>query len=146
MIMFYLCLMKNRNLYVFLVSLLFLTSKVGLAFNVHICGGSISEISFIWKSAGCEMSIHEEQKDFHPDSHELKAENCCGNEIMVLESGETEDIFSKKGNNFPNSSTIIYKKDLRYREISFSKLNPKIIEDPPKQKLFLLYRSFIFYG
>ena len=138
--------MNIGNFRIFLVCILFLTSKVGLAFNVHFCAGSISEISFVWESAGCDMAIHEKQKNTHPHSHELKSESCCSDRIIVFENVESEQVVSEQGNKFLEKVIFLYQKDNLYNEIFLSKFNSNIIEDPPKLKLFLLYHSFIFYG
>ena len=36
--------------------LILLISKVGMALNVHYCGGQISEISMAWDAEKCQMN------------------------------------------------------------------------------------------
>ena len=55
--------------------MIFLTSKVGLALNVHYCGENIAEIVLVWSAEGCEMSS-EKSHDNHQDST-VKKNHCC---------------------------------------------------------------------
>ena len=47
--------MNSKNFKAILFVLIFLASKVGLALNVHYCGGHIAEIELAWKVEGCGM-------------------------------------------------------------------------------------------
>ncbi|MEE3034243.1 MAG: hypothetical protein VX325_00130 [Bacteroidota bacterium] len=133
-----------KSFYTPLVCLIFLTSNIGFAFNVHICGGSVSEISFIWDKAGCDMPDHKE--DSHQNSYQYKAEDCCSDEIMMFQNSETEWISLKQTNDSSNNFSILTNQEFFSKEIYFSKLNQEKTKHPPRGKLFLLYRSFIFYG
>ena len=63
--------MNLRSVKAVFFILIFLTSKIGMALNVHYCGGHIEEIALAWNAHGCKMSM-EKSHDHH--QHNKKCE------------------------------------------------------------------------
>tara|TARA_B100000965_G_scaffold371917_1_gene361231 strand:- start:473 stop:886 length:414 start_codon:yes stop_codon:yes gene_type:complete len=137
--------MNTRNSKAVLLTLIFLTSKIGLALNVHYCGGHIEEIALAWNAEGCEMSVQKVQ-DTHQD-YKLTKNHCCKDQTILIQNNEPQKmadyelhfaffgISPNKPFQFDDSKMILLKK----------------LFTPPKffvynNKIFLLYQSLIFYG
>ena len=137
--------MNTRNSKAVLLTLIFLTSKIGLALNVHYCGGHIEEIALAWNAKGCEMSVQKVQ-DTQQD-YKLTKNHCCKDQTILIQNNEPQKtadyelhfsffgISPNKPFQFDDSKIILLKK----------------LFTPPKffvykNKIFLLYQSLIFYG
>jgi hypothetical protein len=57
--------MNVKNFKAVFFALIFLTSKIGVALNVHYCGGYIEGIVLAWNAVGCGMPLEKSQ-----DSHQ----------------------------------------------------------------------------
>lgn len=125
--------------------IVFLASNFGFAFNIHICGGSVSEISVIWNKAGCDMP-DENKNDSHQHSKNFKAEDCCNDDILIVQKSDPERILVKQMNNFSDNFSILLINTSFVKELFLANLNLKKVGYPPPAKLFLLFSSFIFYG
>ncbi|MBH45445.1 MAG: hypothetical protein CMC93_02375 [Flavobacteriaceae bacterium] len=133
----------NRLKAVLFLSIL-LISKVGMALNVHYCGGKIAEIAFAWNAEGCGMSSDKSQETER--STTTIKNHCCQDEIVFLQNNEplkenhtVFQLFSYAvENNFdfyfqPTTSRAQWIK--KYPEFLFC-----------KNKIYLLHQSFVFYG
>tara|TARA_B100001057_G_C22857031_1_gene953065 strand:+ start:1281 stop:1694 length:414 start_codon:yes stop_codon:yes gene_type:complete len=126
-------------------ALIFLTSKIGLALNVHYCGGHIEEITFAWNAEGCEMSVKKAQ-EYHQDL-KLTKNHCCKDQTVFIQNNEPQKtadyelqftffgILPNKPFQFDASKIIFFKS----------------VFTPPKffvsrNKIFLLHQSLVFYG
>ena len=134
-----------KKIRISLLCIVFLTSNVGFAFNVHICGGLVSEISAIWNKAGCDMP-DDHKNDSYQNSKNFKAEDCCNDDILIVQKSDLERISVKQVDNFSDNFSILLSNVPFVKEIFFANLNLKKIKYPPPVKLFLLFSSFIFYG
>ena len=135
--------MNYKSFKVFFFVLIFLTSKIGLALNVHYCGGHIEDIALAWNAGGCEISL-EKAKEPHQD---LIKNHCCQDQTVFIQNNEPQktadyelqfDYFETFQNNsfrFDTSKTLFLKK-----------VFTPYIFIVPKNKIFLLHQSFIFYG
>jgi len=130
---------------ILLLCIVFLASNVGFALNIHFCGGSVSEISFIWNKAGCDMP-DDHKNDSDQYSKNFKDEDCCNDEILIVQKTDSERISVKQINNFSDNFSILLSNASFVKEVFFTNLNLKKIKYPPPAKLFLLFSSFIFYG
>ena len=134
-----------KKIRISLLCIVFLTSNVGFAFNVHICGGLVTEISAIWNKAGCDMP-DDHKNDSHQNSKNFKAEDCCNDDILIVQKSDLERISVKQIDNLSDNFSILLSNVPFVKEIFFANLNLKKIKYPPPVKLFLLFSSFIFYG
>ena len=123
--------------------IILLTSKVGLALNVHYCGGKIAEISMAWQAEGCQMSyLSDDQQGF-----EVKKSHCCDDETVFIQNNTPQKVFDfnydlntpislEKQQNF-----VLFKKFHLQKNIPLS--SSCFIR---KSKIFLLNSAFVFYG
>ena len=122
--------------------IILLTSKVGLAINVHYCCGQISEISLAWDAKGCQMQPISDHLGFV-----VKENHCCNNERVYVQNNTPQKIvdlsydvnlpilnYDEKGFFFKEEFNLNQKKILRTHFIV------------PKSKIFLTNSSLIFYG
>ena len=137
--------MSLRNFKAIFFVLIFLTSKVGLALNVHYCGGDIAEIALAWNVVGCEMTS--EKSENNSQAISLLKKHCCADETIFIQNNEPQ----KSNDSYFNiSSFFILINDL----YSFSDINiifPDILYIRskyviPKRKIYLLNERLIFYG
>ena len=137
--------MNSKNFKAILFVLIFLASKVGLALNVHYCGGHIAEIELAWKVEGCGMFSEKiEDKD---QAISILKKHCCADETIFIQNNEPQ----KSNDSYFNiSSFFILINDL----YSFNDINiifPDILYIRskyviPKRKIYLLNERLIFYG
>jgi hypothetical protein len=120
-----------------------LTSKVGLALNIHYCGGKIAEISMAWKAEGCQMSyLSDDQQGF-----EVKKSHCCDDKTVFIQNNNPQKVFDLSYDlNTPISlekqqNFFLFKKFHLQKNIPLS--SSCFI---PKSKIFLLNSAFVFYG
>ena len=122
--------------------IILLTSKVGLAINVHYCCGQISEISLAWDAKGCQMQPISDHLGFV-----VKENHCCNNERVYVQNNTPQKIvdlsydvnlpilnYDEKGFFFKEEFNLNQKKILRTHFLV------------PKSKIFLTNSSLIFYG
>ena len=86
--------MKINKHISFVLALLILVSNVGLAFNVHYCGGELAEISLDYKkSEPCEVKKIEKQDTCcgSTDEHD----SCCSNSKVDLKKSFSDEVIVK---------------------------------------------------
>ena len=131
-----------KYLRVLFLLLLFLHSKVGVAFNVHYCGGHVASISSAFSPENCGM-----EKPTPIDDHfNFSSKHCCEDDL-IIEQNENDQkqpeqdqllyigttvktqfqTLSLIGQRQPNSSLILYR-------------------PPPKVKYYQLYCAYTLYG
>ena len=71
-----------KQLRVILLLLLFLQSKIGVAFNVHYCGAHIAKISWAFDAKGCGM----EKKIPITEEHQFSQKNCCEDDLIISQN------------------------------------------------------------
>ena len=137
--------MKSKSLKAVFFFLIFLTSKIGLALNVHYCGGHIEKIALAWNAQGCVMASSK-KSDASKDVL-VKKNHCCQDETILIQNNEPQkfsDIISKTQ----------WISVLEFQRKFFVPLenyfSTKILTPPkdllPKQKIYLLHRSLLFYA
>ena len=137
--------MSLRNFKTIFFVLIFLTSKVGLALNVHYCGGHIAEIALAWNVEGCGMSS--EKSEDKSQAISLLKKHCCADETIFIQNNEPQ---KPADSDFKISSLFISINDLYFIDninINFPKilyLSSKCLI--PKRKIYLLNQCLIFYG
>ena len=78
--------MNSKGLKSVFFILILLTSKVGLAINVHYCCGQISEISMAWDAEGCQMQPITDNSGFVIKNH------CCNNQSLYIQNNTPQKI------------------------------------------------------
>ena len=135
---------KNSIKAIFFV-LIFLTSKIGVALNVHYCGGHIQEIALAWNVEGCGISF-EKSQDTH-QSQEVTKKHCCQDKTVFIQNNEPQKT--------PDSELqVTYFEVQQHNTCTFNLskiIFPKAVFEKPKclffkEKIFLLHHSLIFYG
>lgn len=125
-----------------LLLLLFLHSKVGVALNVHYCGGQIAAVSWAYLPENCGM----EMKKSSSELPIFSAKNCCDDDLVVEQNSEDQKQPDQKDRRtvanltqpvFQDTNSLSYNSQL----LVFSVYNP-----PPKLKQYNLNCSLIFYG
>tara|TARA_B100001057_G_C22510629_1_gene817717 strand:- start:113 stop:526 length:414 start_codon:yes stop_codon:yes gene_type:complete len=126
-------------------ALIFLTSKIGVALNVHYCCGHIQEIAMAWNVEGCGISL-EKSQDTH-QGPEVTKKHCCQDKTVFIQNNEPQKTSDSE-------LQFTYFAIQQYNTLSFdlSKIifhktvfvKPKHLDF--KEKIFLLNHSFIFYG
>ena len=104
--------MNTRAFKAIFFILIFLTSKVGVALNVHYCGGHIAEISLAWKAEGCKRSSIMEQ------GFALKNSHCCENETVFIQNNTPQKAYDLNFD-FSAESVAVVKKDFDTYERAF---------------------------
>ena len=100
--------------------LILLISKVGLALNVHHCGGQISKISMAWNAKRCHMKSF-----FDLRGSEVRKSHCCKDKILHIKFSEKfYKIYKNKSLNeiFIISDVTSHLTDDAYREIYFPQI------------------------
>ena len=126
---------------IFFVLILFI-SKVGMALNVHYCGGQISEISMAWDAEKCQMKSFLYNQGF-----ELRKSHCCNNETLYIQNNTPQKAFD-----FSYDLDLLILTDDKQVFFFVEKfyLNQKELPKShfliPKNKIFLTNSSLIFYG
>ena len=137
--------MNLRSVKAIFFVLIFLTSKIGVALNVHYCGGHIQEIALAWNVEGCGISL-EKSQDTH-QGLEVTKKHCCQDKTVFIQNNEPQKTTDSE-------LQVTYFAIQQYNTCSFdlSKIIfPKAVFVKPKhlvfkEKIFLLHHSLIFYG
>ena len=122
--------------------IILLTSKVGLAINVHYCCGQISEISLAWDAKGCQMQPISDHLGFV-----VKENHCCNNERVYVQNNTPQKIIDLSYN--VNLPVLNYDEKGFFFTEEFNLNQKKILRTHfliPKCKIFLTNSSLIFYG
>ena len=122
--------------------LILLISKVGMALNVHYCGGQISEISMAWNAEKCQMKSFLDLRGF-----ELRKSHCCNDETLYIQNNTPQKAFDFTYDIdlliLPNYKQVFFFVEEFYL---YQKEFPKSHFLIPKNKIFLINSSLIFYG
>ena len=134
----------NRIKAIFFV-LIFLISKIGVALNVHYCGGYIQEIALAWNVEGCGISL-EKSQDTH-QGKEVTKNHCCQDKTVFIQNNEPQKTTDSElqvtyfGVQQHNTCTFDLSKIIFPKAVF---VKPKCLFI--KEKKFLHHHSLIFYG
>ncbi len=137
--------MNTNSIKAIFFVLIFLTSKIGVALNVHYCGGHIQEIALAWNVEGCGISL-EKSQDTH-QSQEVTKKHCCQDKTVFIQNNEPQKTSDSE-------LQVTYFEAQQHNTCTFdlSKIIcPKAVFVKPKclffiDKIFLVHHSLIFYG
>jgi len=89
--------MKINKHLSFVLALLILVSNVGLAFNVHYCGGELAAISLDYKkSAPSEVKkVEKEDSCCAASDEENEKDSCCSNSKVDLKKSISDEVIVK---------------------------------------------------
>jgi len=122
--------------------IILITSKVGLAINVHYCCGKILEISMAWDAKGCQMQPITDHLGFV-----VKKNHCCNNERVYVQNNTPQKIVDLSYDlNLPilnyDEKGFFFTEEIYLNQ----KKNPRNHFLIPKGKIFLFNSALIFYG
>ena len=129
-----------KQLRVFLLLLLFLQSKIGVAFNVHYCGNHIAKISWAFDAKGCGM----EKKIPATDELQFSQKNCCDDDLIISQNDNDQNINDQEQSNveaFAEKFNPVFKAIVVTPSIE----QPKGTRPPPKEPLYIKHCAQIFY-
>ncbi len=137
--------MNTNSIKAIFFVLIFLTSKIGVALNVHYCGGHIQEIALAWNVEGCGISL-EKSQDTH-QGLEVTKKHCCQDKTVFIQNNEPQ-----KTSDSESQVTYFAIQQNNICSFDLSKIIfPKAVFVKPKhlvfkEKIFLLHHRLIFYG
>lgn len=121
--------------------LILLTSKVGLAINIHYCDGQIFELSMAWDAEGYQVKTFLDQRGL-----EVRKNHCCNDEIVYIQNNTPEISFVLSYDPdlliLPDDKQVfIFVKKFYLNQ----KKIPKAHFHIPKSKVFPFNSALIFY-
>lgn len=128
-----------RRLRTFLLLILFLHSKIGVALNVHYCGEQVAVISWAFDAENCGM----EKEPSSNDALHFSGKHCCDDDLVVEQNSndqnkqEVEQFFSILAQ---KKTSWLKKRDLAGNGVVLSDKPP-----PPKLKAYRVNCAYIFY-
>ena len=137
--------MNTNSIKAIFFVLIFLISKIGVALNVHYCGGHIQEIALAWNVEGCGISLEKSQDT--RQSQEVTKKHCCQDKTVFIQNNEPQ-----KTTDSELQVTDFVVQQYKTCTFDLSKIIfPKAVFVKPKciffkEKKFLLHHSLIFYG
>tara|TARA_B100000927_G_scaffold284406_1_gene273277 strand:- start:63 stop:467 length:405 start_codon:yes stop_codon:yes gene_type:complete len=122
--------------------IILITSKVGLAINVHYCCGKILEISMAWDAKGCQTQPITDHLGFI-----VKKNHCCDNERVYVQNNTPQKIVDLSYDlNLPilnyDEKGFFFTEEIYLNQ----KTNPRNHFLIPKGKIFLFNSALVFYG
>lgn len=129
-----------RQLRTFLLLILFLHSKIGVALNVHYCGGHIAVISWAFAVENCGM----EQEPSSSDAPRFSGKHCCDDDLVVEQNSNDQN---KQEVEQP-FSTVAHTETLWLKKSTLA-VNGLVLTNkppPPKLKAYLVNCAYIFYA
>lgn len=140
--------MKIKRHISLLLAMLILVSNVGLAFNVHYCGGEIASVSLAYKSGMPCM----EQSDAESSccAATEKKDSCCSDSKVDLKKNTTDNIIVKSFQLDLGAFTITdnWKPVIsaETEEAVVKSDTPSFYCDSNAPPLFKLYCQYLFYA
>lgn len=129
-----------KQLRVLLLLLLFLQSKIGLAFNVHYCGEHIAKISWAFDAKGCGM----EKKIPTTNELQFSQKNCCQDDLIISQNDGDQNI-----NDLEKSNVEVLAETFNpiFRPIVANRATVQLmgIRPPPREPLYIKHCALIFY-
>lgn len=141
--------MKINKHISFLLALLIFVSNVGLAFNVHYCGGELAEISLDYKkSEPCEVKKVEKQETCCASSE--KHDSCCSNSKVDLKKSLSDEVIVKSFQLDLGAFTFVEvwkapEVPVNFEEIKLKSDAPSFYCDSNAPPLYKLYCQYLFY-
>ena len=132
--------MNMKQLRVLLLLLLFLQSKIGVAFNVHYCGEHIAKISWAFDAKGCGM----EKKIPTTNELQFSQKSCCEDDLIISQNDSDQNINDQEQSNvgvLTKTFNPIFKPIVAKHSI----VQQMGIRPPPWEPLYIKHCAQIFY-
>ena len=129
-----------KQLRVILLLLLFLQSKIGLAFNVHYCGAHIAKISWAFDAKGCGM----EKKIPTTEELQFSQKNCCEDDFIISQNDSDQNINDQEQSNLvvlAGTYNPIFRPIVANR-VTVQQMG---IRPPPREPLYIKHCAQILY-
>ena len=127
----------------FLLLFFFLQSKVGVAFNIHYCGGHVAQISSAFHPKNCGMEAPEGEKE--SPTPILTQKSCCADELIIAQNDDAQHItaFEDLGEQGVIAQPLFVPAPALLRRPKFGKC---LLRPPPKsEKKYLYYCALMVY-
>lgn len=140
--------MKIKRHISLLLAMLILVSNVGLAFNVHYCGGEIASVSLAYKS---EMPCMEQSDAENSCCAAIeKKDSCCSDSKVDLKKNTTDNIIVKSFQLDLGAFTIMD----NWKPVISAETEEAVVKsdipsfycDSNAPPLFKLYCQYLFYA
>lgn len=140
--------MKIKKHIGLLLAMLILVSNVGLAFNVHYCGGEIASVSLAYKSEMPCMENSDSENSCCAATE--KKDSCCSDSKVDLKKNTTDNIIVKS---FQLDLGVFTFAD-NWKPVTFNEVEEVVVKsdipsfycDSNAPPLFKLYCQYIFYA
>ena len=129
-----------KQLRVILLLLLFLQSKIGVAFNVHYCGAHIANISRAFDAKGCGM----EKKIPTTEELQFSQKNCCEDDLIISQNDSDQNINDQEQSNvevLAGTFNPIFRPIVANR----ATVQQMGIRPPPREPFYIKHCAQIFY-
>ena len=129
-----------KQLRVILLLLLFLQSKIGVAFNVHYCGAHIAKISWAFDAKGCGM----EKKIPTTEELQFSQKNCCEDDFIISQNDSDQNINDQEQSNLvilAGTYNPIFRPIVANR-VTVQQMG---IRPPPREPLYIKHCAQILY-
>ena len=129
-----------KQLRVILLLLLFLQSKIGVAFNVHYCGAHIAKISWAFDAKGCGM----EKKIPTTEELQFSQKNCCEDDLIISQNVSDQNINDQEQSNVEFLAGT-FNPIFRPIVANSATVQQMGIRPPPREPLYINHCAQIFY-
>jgi hypothetical protein len=129
-----------KQLRVILLLLLFLQSKIGVAFNVHYCGAHIANISWAFDAKGCGM----EKKIPTTEELQFSQKNCCEDDLIISQNDSDQNINDQEQSNVDVLAGT-FNPIFRPIVANHATVQQMGIRHPPREPLYIKHCAQIFY-
>jgi hypothetical protein len=131
-----------------LLTFLLLASNMGMAINVHYCGGEVSSVSLDYKQAEACGSQKKEMKSCCA-AMAKKHKSCCDNDVVKLQDKKSDNIIVKS----LQLDLGAFYMEGQWQPVQFyaqaplvAKQTPSFYCDSHAPPLFKLYCQYVFYA
>lgn len=135
--------LKPNTFRAFLLLFFFLQSKVGVAFNIHYCGGHVAQISSAFHPKNCGMEAPEGEKESPTPILTQKA--CCADELIIAQNDDAQHgtAFEDLGE---QGTLALPLYTLALAPVRRPELGKRLLRPPPKpKKIYLHYCALMVY-
>lgn len=131
-----------KQLRVIFLLLLFLHSKVGVALNVHYCGGHVASISSAFSPENCGM---EKPKPVN-DHLKFSSKHCCDDDLIVQQNENDQKQPDQDQQLYIGTTAKTQFQILSIIGLKEQASSLTVYRPPPKAKYYQLYCAYTFYG
>lgn len=135
--------LKPNTFRAFLLLFFFLQSKVGVAFNIHYCGGHVAQISSAFHPKNCGMEAPEGEKE--SPTPILTQKSCCADVLIIAQNDDVQHVtaFEDLGE---QEAVALPLYTLALAPVRRPELGKRLLRPPPKpKKIYLHYCALMVY-